>query len=546
MQRSLLACAVLAAFALPTLADNGVVVYGKMTLGVEAASATGATLANQNIERRMRVTDGASTLGIRGSEEISDDLSAYFQIETQIKPDDSCGFAGCSTTGKMSSLGQVDDRYSSITSPHTGTSRFANRPSFVGLRGGWGQIQFGRMDMYYEKHVPNELHLLRTGLNTTALAVLGSNQLTNAVAANDTVVAQKTFNAALTPIITNALGVNTPVNAAITKALADGIGAAYAEGKTPAQILAGAAGGVTALVSNPNIAAVLMQNGLTPQQAGAAIGGALQVAASQVFTPGTALNQQVLNQARAYTLQNGFYFVGHRYNNVIQYRTPSMGGLTVLGAYHTREEKGQDGVAYVLDPSLSNAGATRKIDPWGAELTLHYMQKGVFASLSLMHDNDPYAMGGALDSAQGIKAAYGMYFTPNTRAGVVFERQINKYNAALGFDDNVRDAWVISGSHKFSPKIEVIGTYAVALDAEMHGVKNRESGAKYAQLTGIYNLSPRTNLFLTYAKVANEAEAAYNFYVSGAVQPNGDIQSAQFSPRGANPTSIQLGMNHNF
>ncbi|MBL8508047.1 MAG: porin, partial [Chitinimonas sp.] len=127
MQRSLLALALASAFAASAQAAEPVTVYGKMTLGVESIAATGATLANQNIERRMRVTDGASTLGFRGSEEINDDLTAYFQIETQIKPDDGCGFGGCSTVGKITALGPQDNRYAAITSPHTGTSRFANR-----------------------------------------------------------------------------------------------------------------------------------------------------------------------------------------------------------------------------------------------------------------------------------------------------------------------------------------------------------------------------------------------------------------------------------
>ncbi|QDQ25327.1 porin [Chitinimonas arctica] len=546
MQRSLLATALLTAFALPAFAEEAVTVYGKMTLGVESISAKGATLSNQNIERQTRVTDGASTLGIRGSEAISDNLTAYFQIETQIKPDDSCGFAGCSTSGKSTALGPKDDRYAATTSPNTGTSRFANRPSFVGLRGDWGQVQFGRMDMYYEKHVPNELHLLRSGLNSSALAVLGSNQLSNAVGADDTVVAQKTFSVALAPIVAAAIGKDTPVNALISSTLGNAIGAAYARDLSVQQILTQAGGGVQTLFSNPQVAGALIASGVNPATAGAALQSALGQAATQAFTPGSALNQQVLQQARAYTLQNGFYFVGHRYNNVVQYRSPSMSGLTVAAAFHTREEKGMEGVAYALDKNLLNPAARRKMNPWGAELTFHYMNKGVFASVAMMRDKDPYAMGGALDSAYGIKAAYGMYFSPDTRAGVVFERQVNKYNAALGYADNKRDAWVVSGSHKVLPKLELIATYAQAMDAEIHGVKDVNSGSKYFQLTSLLTLSPRTNLFATYAKVNNESAAAYNFYVSGAAQANGEIQSAQYTPRGADPTSFQVGINHNF
>ncbi|MFC4158183.1 porin [Chitinimonas lacunae] len=547
MNRTLLAAAVTAALAAPAQADDGIVIYGKMTMGVESVSAKGATLPNQTIERRMRVTDGFSTIGFRGQEEINDDLVAYYQIETQIKPDDSCGFAGCSTQGQISGLGlPFDDRYGRYTSPHTGGVNLANRPSFVGLRGNWGQIQLGRMDMYYDKHVPNEMHLLRTGLSSTALAVLGTNQLSNAAGLSDTNVYRTAFRLELLPIVSNAAGGRSNAGTeAVATAVAAVVGEEFAKGTAPLDILPKAQ-----LAAQQATVANLSALGLTPgqlQEYSVRLAAGLTSAANQIFAPGSnELKQRLTQVARAYTLQYAFYNVGHRENNVVQYRTPSYKGFTALIGVKANEDKGIEGVEYGLDPQLLNPNARRKLNPYGVELTLHYLNKGMFASLAAMYDHDPYPMGGVLTGALGIKASYGMYFSRQTRAGVVFERQTNRYHHSLGFDDNKRDTWVVAASHRFNDQLEAFATYGQALDAEIHGIRDRDSGAKYLQLTGIYNLSRRTNLFATVARVENEANAAYNFYVNGAVQADGAIQSSQYTPRGSDPTSLQVGINHNF
>ncbi len=545
MNRTLIAVAVLAGFgvARSAQADEGhVTLYGKLTLGVESVQATGATLPNQNIERRMRVTDGFSYLGFRGSEEISDDLSVFWQIESQIKPDDSCGFAGCSSEGRRTALGLSDDRYGRTTSPNTGTSRIANRPSFVGLKGNWGQISLGRLDMYYDKHVPNELHLLRSGLSSTALAILGTNQLSNSVGGSDLAVAQSAFTAALLPVVTQANNNNANSGTtAIAVAIGRAVGQGYLQGQSVNQMLTAAS-----TAAQQATAQNLSSLSVSPQAFSAALNQSLGNAAVQAFTPGSQLNRTVLDLARAYTLQYAFHNVGHRHNNVVQYRSPSFGGFSVLAAVSGNEDKGELGVNYALDSRLHNPEARRTLNPFNSELTLHYLSKGVFASLSTMIEKDPYSMGGVLDRAYGIKLAGGYQINPQLRVGGVYERQVNQYNAALGFDDNSRDTWVLSSSYRFSDLTEAVVTYGEARDAKIHGVKDPESGARYFQMTGLFSLSKRTNLFATYARVSNDANAGYNFYVSGAVQPDGSIQSAQYTPRGSDPTSLQLGINHTF
>jgi len=158
-------------------------VYGHIALGVEKIEATGKTKfdgsemlkvspTNNGINfamynrldglvDRTRVTDGISYIGFRGNQELPGGVTALYQIETAVKPDDGCGYVGCDN--------------SEISKPAGAKSaRFANRQSFVGLRqSSLGTLQYGRLDMYFDKHVPNEMHLLKSGADSTALAVLG-------------------------------------------------------------------------------------------------------------------------------------------------------------------------------------------------------------------------------------------------------------------------------------------------------------------------------------------------------------------------------------
>ncbi len=165
MKQTLLAVSVAAALVAPGIAladSSNVSLYGRLAVGVESIQAKGATQTTSagsaitgatDLERKTRVTDSLSFIGLKGEEEINDDTAAIFQIESYVKPDDGCYYTACSD----------------------GNATLATANSFVGLRTAYGTIHFGRNNMYYDKHVPNELHLLRSGTNTTALAILGNN-----------------------------------------------------------------------------------------------------------------------------------------------------------------------------------------------------------------------------------------------------------------------------------------------------------------------------------------------------------------------------------
>ena len=119
MNKKLIALAVAGACVAPTVmaqTANPVTLYGRIYVTAESVEADGGTAAqNANTGNRVRVSDNASYLGVRGTEDLGGGLKAFFQLETAFSPDAASG-------------------------------SFANRNSGVGLQGGWGSVLIGRWD----------------------------------------------------------------------------------------------------------------------------------------------------------------------------------------------------------------------------------------------------------------------------------------------------------------------------------------------------------------------------------------------------------------
>ncbi len=110
--------AVAAAFAAPAAmaqSANPVTLYGRIFGSIQAVDATGA----KRVDRRTRLEDESSLLGVRGTENLGAGLKAFFQLETVFRIDQN-------------------------------TSTFAARNSGVGLQGGFGQVLLGRWDSPYK------------------------------------------------------------------------------------------------------------------------------------------------------------------------------------------------------------------------------------------------------------------------------------------------------------------------------------------------------------------------------------------------------------
>jgi len=122
MKKSLLALAVLTAFAGAASAQSSVTLYGKIDLGgvLESGSAKG------KVVRISTGVTGGSRLGFKGVEDLGGGLKAGFQIET--------GFCADSNTNNAG------------TNPNfcTGGNNFGGRQSHVDLVGNFGAVTLGR------------------------------------------------------------------------------------------------------------------------------------------------------------------------------------------------------------------------------------------------------------------------------------------------------------------------------------------------------------------------------------------------------------------
>lgn len=112
MQKKLIALAIAGLASAPVFAQTNVTVYGVVDVTVESVKASGGDAFE--VDRRTRVTSNSSLIGFRGTEDLGNGLKALFQIESSIAAD-------------------------------TGGGTLAGRDTFVGLEGGFGKVQLGKL-----------------------------------------------------------------------------------------------------------------------------------------------------------------------------------------------------------------------------------------------------------------------------------------------------------------------------------------------------------------------------------------------------------------
>lgn len=124
MKKSLLALAVLGAFASAASAQSSVTVYGKIDVGGvwDSGTVPGTNPAGAKSARISSGVSGGSRLGFRGVEDLGGGLKATFVAET--------GFCADSNAGAPNFC--------------TGGNNFMGRQAFVGLSGGFGSVTLGR------------------------------------------------------------------------------------------------------------------------------------------------------------------------------------------------------------------------------------------------------------------------------------------------------------------------------------------------------------------------------------------------------------------
>jgi predicted porin len=132
MKQKLMAAAVAGALAVPGFAlaqATNVQIYGVLDMRVDSFKYGADTLNTVGTERKYHVQTGQpNRIGFRGTEALGAGLTAFFQVESQI----------------------TMDARGTAASDASGGNLWGGRPSFLGLRGGWGEVSLGFQDASYK------------------------------------------------------------------------------------------------------------------------------------------------------------------------------------------------------------------------------------------------------------------------------------------------------------------------------------------------------------------------------------------------------------
>ncbi|MDO9361218.1 MAG: porin [Polaromonas sp.] len=152
MKKSLVALAALAV-AGGAFAQSSVTLSGNIKGGVAQTKYSNAAAGNGT---GLSLADGSSRFLIGGTEDLGGGLKAVFQIDTRFRVDDNGGAAGAAGTGTLTAA----------------PSQLASGNTFVGLSGGLGMIQIGKLDTHY--CLGSDQHGARaTALQASSCAILG-------------------------------------------------------------------------------------------------------------------------------------------------------------------------------------------------------------------------------------------------------------------------------------------------------------------------------------------------------------------------------------
>jgi predicted porin len=196
--------------------------------------------------------------------------------------------------------------------------------------------------------------------------------------------------------------------------------------------------------------------------------------------------------------------------NVVHYTTPNWNGFTVIGAYTSNAAAAE-----------ADIGSTvRKGRGW--HLNPNWAQKNFQIGYSYW-TNKSDANAAADQRADRL---YGSYNWGGLKVGLVWDKSKLKA-AATGVETSRRTAWSVPVQYRWGNH-GIYGHYTKAGDDK---VTAAQDGAKMLALSYAYDLSKRTSVALTYAKITNEVGANYSLFTSTALALGNVATAADNDPR---------------
>lgn len=213
---------------------------------------------------------------------------------------------------------------------------------------------------------------------------------------------------------------------------------------------------------------------------------------------------------------------GTRTPNLVYYETPKWGGFDLIAAYSTNPGA----------PSEADLGSTTRKGR-GFNVVPRYLTQDwgvVYSYWNAKHDASPVH--------QLASRVWGFYKLKGFRIGALYDWSKIE-NDVTGATTSKREAWSIPlsyqrGRHNFWLE------YSQARDDKQTAASD---GAKMWAVAYAYDLSRRTSVALTYAKISNDDGAIYNLWNSAATQ--GGNPDAAVAP-GEDPSIVGVTVRHAF
>jgi predicted porin len=164
MKKSLIALAVVAALPSVALAQSSVTISGNIKTGITRFSTDSVTGVGKIKDTAM--SDGSSRIILSGTEDLGGGMAAIFQVDNRFNGNDGTSGGAYSATPQ---------------------GLLAGGNTFVGVKGGFGEVRFGNLDTHYGKGLDE------FGARATSLGA-SSTSLMDYIGANPIAVTSRTKN----------------------------------------------------------------------------------------------------------------------------------------------------------------------------------------------------------------------------------------------------------------------------------------------------------------------------------------------------------------
>jgi len=225
-----------------------------------------------------------------------------------------------------------------------------------------------------------------------------------------------------------------------------------------------------------------------------------------------------------------------RTQNVVHYLTPNWSGFTGIIAYSSNPtttdgdmiagagslNDDRKGRAWNLNPNYAAANWQVGYSYWNSKPdggTVAFPTAAVIAASGAAS-----TAGSSGTANQESHRLYGHYeFGFGLKVGLAWDSsklKVDNATAGLAIDGTVskRTAWSIPFQYSFMGKHQITGHYTKAKsDTQLDDIGINNTGANMWALGYSYDLSKRTSLGVTYARINNSSGAMYNFFTSASL-----------------------------